>query len=272
MIMNESKMCIYISTPKSYSDVFEVFVKCFKKYWNNCKYPIYVSSNYDCNCSPDFTLVYNSNNLHDGWVDRTIKSLEMIEYDYVLLMMDDTLIWNKPNEEYLDYIISDMDKFNINYCKLSGLKRGKRYNDSKVLNKVKKNTPYGKNLFLGIFRRNYLIRELKNNNLSSWELEKKWLLDAANASSKEYFEDITRTREKVFDADNAVISGKWFRTSYKKIKKNGFFVDSSREVVSFWSEIKLKLGGKLGKLLHPRIRHWLKRVLKKLGFKFKYDV
>ena len=93
--MKENRLTIYVSSPKSYGDVFDVFNAMFAKHWANCPYPFFLSTNSQVDRFENL-IGYCSNKLDDGWVERTIPSLEMIETQYVLLMCDDIFVSSTP--------------------------------------------------------------------------------------------------------------------------------------------------------------------------------
>lgn len=265
--MDNQKMCIYISTPQSYSDVFDVFKVCMERNWKNCKYPIIISTDYNIGLDDKYS-VYYSNNKNDNWVTRTIPVLSQIDYEYILIMMDDSIIMRPVQERYLDDIIQEMDKYNLNYCTLKPVRRGKPFKESNLLYRVRKDTPYAKNIFLGIFRRSYLLNELGDGSSSAWDIEKRWLDEARSGNRNDYHEDIVSCKKIVIKAENGVIGGKWFPSVKKRIIKMGIIPDSKRKEASVAADLRMHLGSRVGRIIPPVLRSKLKTILSKVGVKF----
>jgi len=263
----KKKLCIYISSPSSYSDIFNIFIRCFEKKWRDCSYPIVISTD----CKKELSEKYDVrliDSKYNNWVTRTIECLKQIDYEYILLMMDDALIMNSVDESLIEEIVFDMDRYNIDYCKLTAAKKGLLYKDSRLLNIVSKETPYAKNIFMGIYRRSFLLNELGDGSLSAWDIEKKWLDESKNAIKGDFFDNVVLCNRVVINAPNAVIGGKWFPSIKKKIIKMGIPIESERESVSRIQEIKMNTGAKLGNSLPPRMRRGLKKMLAAFGMSF----
>lgn len=262
-----NKLCIYTSTPASYDDVFNVFIELFNKNWPNCPYPIVISTNSQKHLSDRYIIkVIHAN--PDNWVKRTLMCLPEIDYEYVLIIMDDAVIMRQFDDSIIDTIVHEMDSYQLNYCKMTGVKKGLPYKNSKVLNRVRKDTPYARNLFMGIFRKSYLLELLGDGTLSAWELEEKWLNEARKSSDNEYYEDIVICNKTIIPVCNGVAKGKWLPSVKKNISTLGIYVDNKRPSISTLNEFKMNLGSKLGLILSPKARLFCKKFLSSLGVKF----
>lgn len=265
--MDENKLCIYISSPESYSDVLDVFIRCFEMNWPSCKYPVVISTNSPKELGDNY-YVKVINVAPDNWVTRTICCLSELEYDYILLMMDDSIIMKSVNDSDIDMIVKEMDEYNLNYCKMTAAKKGVLYKDSKLLNKVRKDTPYARNIFMGVYRRTYLLNELGDGSLSAWDIEKKWLEEARNSRGSDWYEDVVLCNKTIISVRNGVIKGVWFPSVKKEVARLGIRIESERQSTSFINEFKMNLGARLGTRLHPKIRLFLKKVLGFVGVNF----
>lgn len=262
--MLKNRLTIYVSSPDSYSDVFKVFLKCYRKYWSDCPYEFVLSTN-TLNYEGIRTLCNYKQN--DTWTERTISALKEIRSEYILLMNDDFFITNYVNNKKIEDILDLMDKHNLNFCKLAKNASGVPIEKGSYLLKTHKRQPYGKNLQVGIFRKSYITNLLGDGSKSAWDLEKEWLKDTYNAKN-EYFDDIVASNEIIIDTVHGVAKGMWFPSALKKLKSLQIEVDSPRKIISKSEENRINLFRFMGKRCSPRLRYIIKKFLTKTGVKF----
>ena len=261
----KGKMGIYISSPKSYSDVFDVFLKCQQKYWGNLSYPMYLSTNYEANY--DNVIVFNSNNPNDSWVERSIWALSKISEKYVMLLCDDTFFASEINSDDVEKILNFMDEEQINFCRLEPLKKGKRVSTLPFLNWVRRNTPYGINLQRGIYNRQFLLALLGNGDQSAWDIESE-LLKEAMQSDKTLFTDVVACNKDIIPIIHGVDKGKWIPSAIQQLKRRNITINSSREQLSIKYELIQNLKRYFSRKLSSSVRSKVKKILTKIGYKF----
>ena len=252
-------MSIFVSSPRSYKDVFDVFYFCYNHWWSNSPYPLILATNYDAKYNG--IIVINSNNEQDSWVNRTISSLLQIDCEYILLLCDDLFIKNYVQISYIEHILDIMDKNNFNYC--SFIPSGKKNNipGEKYLSYLNKRHPYGRNLQRGIFRRDYLLKLLGNGELSAWDLEKCWLSDTFLAANECFNKDII-TNIDVIPVYHGIQKGRWFPSVKYRLKKNGICINGDRETMPILYEIINVLREKMIYVIKPYIRYKFKKIIR----------
>lgn len=257
-----AKIAIYVSSPDSYSDVFNVFLECKNKYYQNCPFDIIVSTN---TMEYDGIITYHSENKIDDWVSRTIPVLKEINYKYVLLMCDDIFFKNNPNTSAIIEIVNFMEQNNINYCRLKPSKKNKKIN--KYIGLLSPKTPYAMNLQIGIFNREFLISELEKESINAWKIEERWLNEAA--SHKVYYKDKIVVRKKIIEYIHGVSKGKWRRSALRKLKKNQINVDlKKRSRMTNKEELLEAVKVFFSKITPIKLRKKIKKFFKKIGIKF----
>ena len=262
--MSKKRLIIYVSSPDSYSDIFKVFLKCYKKYWADCPYEFVLSTNSLCYEGIRTLRNYKQN---DTWTERTIAALKQIDSEYILLMNDDFFITDYVDSAKIEHILDLMDKYDLMYCKLAKNAKGIPVEKGCNLLRVNKRQPYGKNLQVGIFRKEYFEGILGNGEKSAWDLEKEWLKETLDAPN-EYFENITASSEIIIDTVHGVAKGMWFPSALKKLKSLQIEVDSQRGILSKSEENKMNIISYVGKRCSPRLRYNIKKLLTKFGMKF----
>jgi hypothetical protein len=256
--MNNNRLDIFISTPYSYRDVLNIFVKCFEKNCGNCKYPLVFATNYDLKCERG--IVINSQNLEDTWVERALIALKEITSKYVLLMGDDMFIMKDFDYEKIDEILDFMDKKNIMFCSFLKFYKRKSIEELENVYLVHKRQAYGKNLFCGIFKTEYLISILESEKkCTGWDIERKWFLEAVNAPN-EWFDNVIFANDEIVSFTHAVVKGKFLPNIKEKLQKQGISIDSNRETIGFFEDLRIKIIRTIGILINPRIRQKIKPI------------
>lgn len=266
-MIKESQLTIFISSPESYKDIFDIFYTQFKKCWRDCKYEIVLSTNYKAKY--DGVRIISSGDPNDGWVSRTSKALKQIDSTYVLVLCDDLFISEKVNSELIESALEYMEKTSINYFRLKPLTFGKVIQGTPFY-RISTHYPYGKNLQMGIFRKVYLQELVEDDSKTAWDIENEWLNECMTSKEK-YLSDAIGTKKAVIKVIHGVQKTYWIPSALKEIKRKGIPVNNSRQVLSSSEEMELRVKEFFGNFFSPHMRKRLKIILKKCGIKFASD-
>lgn len=258
------RLSIYVSSPDSYSDVFELFLKAFKKKWKNCPYELILTTN--SNSYDGITCICNYKE-NDTWVERTLDALSQLQSKYILLMCDDLIIRESINNKEIDNILDYMDLHDIRYCRMKPLFSKDIINELPYLSKVKQQTPYAINLQIGIFRRDFFEEVLGDGSLSAWDIEARFIENSLNAQN-DFFEDVVSVNKPVIPFVHGVIKGKWIRNSLRYIKNEYPEYEVRRERTSLMMQWKIDLMEWVRDRVTPKQKKRIKGLLRKLGFSF----
>lgn len=262
----KDRLTIYVSSPKAYKDVFDIFFQCYNKFWKGSEFPFVLSTNYDAKY--EGIRVLSSGNLQDSWTERTIGALNTIDSDYILLLCDDLFINKTVNDEEIKAILDLMDQYKIDYCRLNPFKKGARFNESDLIYKVHKRMPYALNLQRGIFRKDFLLSLLGDGSKSAWDLENEWL-QKSQVAPNEYYDNIAVVGKNVISVIHAVQKGLFYPSVKKRLGVIGISINSDRQYMPRRTEMIQQLKEYLGNgLFNPKVRYLLKSILGKLGFSF----
>src|SRR5258706_10429746 len=108
----KSDVTILVLSCDKYRDLWKPFFYCFRKYWKNCPYPVYLGSN---------TLSYEDRKIQTilsgpdkDWSSSLLSILKKIETPYIFLWLDDifpTAGMNKASfADALDFMIKHKAK------------------------------------------------------------------------------------------------------------------------------------------------------------------
>ena len=260
----DNRLSIYVSSPDSYSDVLEVYLKCFKKYWSDCPYEFILTTN-----SRNYegaTCICN-NKPGDTWIERTIAAYSHITSKYILMMCDDILINGKIDNEKIESILDYMDQNDIKFCRLKPVKQGEKILEFPFLNRVSKQMPYAVNLQIGIFRMDYFKQVIGDGTLSAWDIENKLNTEASIAEDC-ISSDVISANSIVIPFIHGVDKGKWYRKAISFIKKEFPDYKFVRPVLPIFIELKNYTIGLIQYNLSPRRRKRIKEMAQKLGVGF----
>lgn len=260
-----NRMVIYVSSPNSYSDIFSIFYECMNKYWKNRKYEFILSTNEQC--YSDITVLNNYKE-NDGWVDRSIWALNMIEAPYVLVMCDDLFLSDYVDEKKIDHLLDLMDKYNIDFCRLKPIRKGRKLEGD--FSYLPKKMSYARNLQIGIFRREYLLKELGNGSLNAWEIEKKWNKDAL-LDNQGFYTNVIGVSKNIIKFKHGIVKGSFLPSAIRFLKKEGVSFSKERKKLKMRDELAIDIKAVFSSLLGPKIRTRIKNILKCVGFKFDTD-
>jgi hypothetical protein len=242
-------------------------LKCFKKYWGNCPYELYLSTNTK---KYDGITVFNNNKKNDMWTERALPVLRNLKTKYVLIMCDDLFICDTVDDKRIEKILDSMDEYNIKFCRLEVIKKGIRVRNNDDLVWVNKQMPYALNLYMGIYNREFLIEQLGDGTQSAWDIEKKWMEKTYDAPN-EYYEDIVSCNKEIIKVIHGITKGKWMPSSLKKLESIDICVESTRDIMKKKDEIIFYLKHIASANLTPQKRYAVKKMLRKFGFEFSTD-
>ena len=268
------RLAMLIAPYDPYKDVFDIFIKQFHKYWPDCPYPLVVSNMYFQFSAPN-TIVINCGDMkYPG--DRNRKGREAVEADYYLFLEEDRIIMDKVNTSDIESIINFMDKENVDRFRYCASKSKKR--DSDIFDgyehffHVRSQEPYG------ISGSNLIVSKkwLDNHDRESETVSDPYKAEAeivrkTSISNDLWVDNFATDNRNVLNLLHCVDKQKWILSSRNKLVRAGYgdFVgyrntQSIREFL--WFSIRC-----LGNYIPLRFRYPMKKVLKRLGFKFTID-
>lgn len=263
--MTRNRLSIYVSSPDSYSDVFSVFYRAFFRYWKDCPYDFYLTTN--TQAYEDIKCIQN-NKPGDTWVERTLAAMPKIDSKYLLLMCDDIIISDTIDNDNIERILDYMERHNIKYCRLKPLGFGDFIEELPLLRKVNKETPYAINLQVGIFKKDYFEELLGDGSLSAWDIENKVNYEASKADD-EYFEDVVSVSSDIIPFIHGVYKGKWIKSSVSLLKRRGLWNENpERELTSLMTTLKIQIIEVFQRKMSSKARKKVKKVLAAMGWKF----
>lgn len=168
----DQKLTVLTIGYKKDEDVIPIQESFFIKFWSDCKYARVFSLDGIAHFA-GFESV--STNDDSSFSARLKKGLENIHTDYVLLLLGDYWLNDKPNSAFLDKCCEFMDSFEVDFLQLG------TQMESKLRGKKIKNLPFSKlspkkhyriNLQQAIWRKSSLVNIVEISKINStWDFE-----------------------------------------------------------------------------------------------------
>ena len=228
---NVKNIAIMISTFDGAKDLWKPLEETYKKFWADCSFPIYLTTNYE---SPplDFFLPLTIGK-EMSWSDNLIKSLMKIEQEYVLLTFDDLFLVDKVDNQRVKRLMNIAIDREYNYLQFyRSISGGKSIGEGlfKKSNKAK----YKNSTIWSFWKKEVLIDLLKEDE-NAWEFEIK-----GNVRSVE-LDGFYSTKTNIIPFVNGVIKGVWNPAAKNKIKNLGIELCDIRKSLSFIESIKYQI-------------------------------
>jgi len=232
----KSSVSVLVSSFDGYRDLWKPLEKSYNKYWKDCPYDIYISTNF---INEGFTKFLPIATGHDKtWSDMLIKTLKKIESDYVLLTFDDLFFYNKIDTKNVIKHINNALSRDANYYQLyPSISNKTKINDD--FSEKNKSTKYRNGTVWSLWKKEVLL-ELLDVEENAWEFEIN-----GNFRSNSYDRFYT-SNKTIIPYLNAVVKGVWVRDIFFKLKKDNIIKDSiERKKMNYLSfyiyKIKLQI-------------------------------
>lgn len=203
-----NNLTVLVGTCDSYSPIWENFIKCYEKYFPYSINTLFVGETKN---------IKNYNSYTPGklpWGYRIKSSLELIQDDYILFILDDYFMSFDYGKERLNKYIEDMNKFSMNRLQIS--KSGSQiylsYDDYYL--KFHNSSPYSFSLQPSIWKKEWIYNNCYDH-YTPWDFE---IIN----SQKYYNQDIsTYVDPSIWNSDiyfNAVRKGFIKSPGWEKFK------------------------------------------------------
>lgn len=216
--MNDT--AVLVLSCNSYSDCWEAFYHCFKKYWPNCPFPIYLTSE-----SKTFDKIPTICTGEPVFTTSAKKALEQLDTKYVIILLEDFFIRNKVDQDRINYCIEhfedDVANFNFELEYSSNLET-----DLDGFKQRPLLAPYIHSTQPGIWNRRKLIEQLSiPQNPWEWELSNILTYDKyyINSSGKTIIDT-----GRYHGYSTGLIRGKWAKEIVDFFEEENILVDYSK--------------------------------------------
>lgn len=205
------------------SDMWDIFIRLFNKYWDNCMYKLVLLTdkvdNYEDKYGFDEIVVLDSN-----WKDMISAGIDAVKTEYVMLWMDDYLLCDYVKNEDIDFYLKVARKYSAANVRLleSPSIVAKTFEKDERLNCYAPGTAYSISTQVGIWNVE-LLKEYISNYQTPWEFERKGSIEI-----KDTTHPLLAPKHYVFPYEEGVRRGKWMDNGVRLCKRNNIPLDFSR--------------------------------------------
>jgi hypothetical protein len=224
----DQEIGILVCSCDEYADVWDPFFYLFKSKWDDCPYPLFLSS---------VTKKYSNPAVHQilvgsrvGWGDGVLKALKLVlktsSLKYIILMLDDYLLDKKVDTLSVSTCVKALDDLNGHYLRLIPKPPPDRpVAQYDFIGEILKNSPYRTSLQVSIWRVGALMDLIQPND-TPWDME----LFGSQRSNQ--YNGFYSSYKPIISYLNGIERGLWVPESVQFLKNKGIFFDTSSRPVS----------------------------------------
>jgi len=261
-------VAILVMSCDAYSDVWEGFSVCINKYWSDCPYPIFLSSeSIDAPNNLVFEKTIHTNTT--TWSSRLRESLLQLKQDIIMLVLDDIWLSKAVNNAETSAAVAILNAPLVGAVRLSTPRVSVYpYSNNADYLEIPFGQPYRISTAPAFWKKEALLSVLENTE-SAWEFER---LGSFRETSKDFKVLCTKKELYTFLCDAGAVSrGKYNRKVISFSKDNNIRIDlSKRMVISRLDQIKTNIRSFLYNI-NPKGIVKLQNVLYKLKQKKKHS-
>ncbi len=245
---------ILITSCDSYSDVWDPFFNLFFKYWPDCPFPIYITSNFLETENSRVTTIKLGKDKH--WASNTKKALKSINTPYVLCLIEDYFLDSKVDTKNILNLINIIKKEKAGYLRLFPHPGpDKEFKKFKNIGEIEVNSEYRTSLMAAIWEKDTLNKLLVGGE-TAWDMEIAGTKRSKKINKK--FLSVTTDNYALSYYTGIIRQGKWTKKVKEVIKTEGIKIDFKKRPF-------LKEANKLSTIINKSknvIRKYLQRIKK----------
>ena len=252
----------------AYVDVLNNFPAILKKYWHGFSqkcYFILEENDFKTNCIDNYETIMTGKMQY--WSERLVYALNSVKEKYILFMLEDYYLGKEVQNMDFQNIVDLLKQEAISFYDLRNKPRtkGKRYNGHAC---YIKNIRYGMSLQASIWEKDFLLDIIRNKQFSAWQVEEFFNSLCEKRKTATIPNSLIDTRN-LLNIQNGVIQGKWNPDTIKFFKDQNYYLDTSkRKVVPKKTMLKYKFINILYIILPNKLVTFIKKMAKRMGFKF----
>lgn len=237
--LNKNLAIVVLSCDK-YADAWEPFFLMFQKYWPDCPFPIYLTSNQKKFQSSRIHIDIKQvlSNTFSSWGEETYITLNQIKEDYILLILEDFFIYQPvQTREIIEYFQIMLEE-NAVFMRLASFP--KKYDEwwpstfvTEKYSIVSIDAQYLICLQIAIWRKDFLLSIIEKSE-SPWEFEINGTKRSRAYALKYGYKFLSLNRNPKLNNVHgpityfcsAITQGKWERDAIQLLKKNDIYIQS----------------------------------------------
>ncbi|MFT7155469.1 MAG: hypothetical protein ACI8Q1_000470 [Parvicella sp.] len=213
----DNKVAFLVVSCDAYSDLWEPFFQCFFKYWPDCPYQIYLSSNFKK--FPDSRVRSICLGEDSDYSTNLIAILRQIEEENLIFWFEDVFLAGRVDTQRVVSLVNKLSVNDISYLKLS-IDYPWVYTTEFVdlIGPIPKGVKYRGAVGMAYYKKSLLAKMLIPG-LSAWQMDKS---DISNTMKESFYALSTQgLKNPPFKYEHAVIKGRWSYPTPKFLESEG---------------------------------------------------
>lgn len=223
-----NNFCVLVMSCDKYQDLWDHFFYFFDKYWKDCPFPIYLSTNSKSYTHKNIKVI--NSNCFSTWSEETAIVINKLPHDNIIYLQDDYFILKKVDTTALINLCSKFIQHKADYLRLFPIiGPDLAFKNESDIGLISKNASYRTSLQAAIWKKDSLTKLLVPNE-NQWEFESNsplrsdaMLFLSIKQHNKGRFKD--HTYPITYYYLTAVLRGKWRRGILNICKKEGVKLD-----------------------------------------------
>lgn len=215
---NELSILVYSCWKNS--DMWDIFMQLFRKYWSDCAFRIILLTDMVDNAQEKYG--FDDIVVLDGtWNDMVNAGIHAADTEYVMLWMDDYLLCDYVKNEDIFMYLRAARKFNAANVRLveSASIIAKTFTKDDNFNCYKAGTAYSFSTQVGIWNV-ALLKKYIQNYKSPWDFERQGSIEI-----KDNKHPLLAPKDYTFPYEEGVRRGKWMDNGVRLCKRNNIALD-----------------------------------------------
>lgn len=241
-----------------YKDVWDSYFELLNKYWEKRPKTYLATSELTPNYKNVVVLPAGKNS---EWSTKARNALNVIKEDYVVLLLEDFFTTRPVHTEKLEHIVSLMEEYDLNFCRILDQKKmkGDYFKNEKNIRIIPNKDKYGLCLEPGIWKKSFLLELIGEENYNPWIFEFKLLkLQLHNRERIDSIQD----ESNILEITHGIVQSQYLPDCIKLFKKQNYtFNLESRGIFSLKDNFRYKLKC----FVNFHSPEWSKRPLKAIG-------
>ncbi len=222
--MTDVDTAILVASCDKYKDLWKPFFTLFFRYWADCPYPVYLGSNH--NIYDDSRVKTVTVGDDRDWSSGVRLMLERIPYPYIIILLEDYLIYKRVDTLRIADLLSYQKKKNAACLRLFPCP-GPDENcpDNIEVGSIRKGAMWRLSLQPAIWDKQAFISLLREGE-TPWELEVKGSMRTDKFDAPFLSVNENAIKEPLLSYFcTAVVKGKWLRDAILLCEKEGIEID-----------------------------------------------
>lgn len=221
-----------------YSALWEPFFRCLSKYWSDCPFDKFLVSNH-LDVSDQRVVVVKIGD-DKSYSDNLRTALEQINYEWIILWLDDVFIADMVETERLLHILEHVKRRGAGYLKLAADMPMAYVSDpGEEVGPLPKGIKYRSAIGCTLYRKSTLLK-LLTPNASAWDLDRSAIADQLD----EPFYALTPSSSKSppIKYSHLLIKGRWLIESLPFLWREGLHdLRQRRRTQTVWAYIYARM-------------------------------